>query len=134
VFNPDAVKEAMGLASAKLSKYKEMAEFLGGKKVTAEALLEYYSTVFPKTSGEKKVEKFEDLSRNAKLAYDALETQPGAEFAPGSWWNAFNSVTFITDHVQGRSNDNRMANAWYGTNQNRKIQAINKAMELAEAA
>jgi phage/plasmid-like protein (TIGR03299 family) len=133
-FDGDKVKQAMGLAHEKFAQYKQMAEYLGSKRVTTESLIEYYSTVFPKTSGNTEVENVEDLSRNARLAYEALETQPGAEYAEGSWWQAFNSVTYITDHVQGRNADNRVYNSWFGSNQTRKVRALNKAMEMAEAA
>lgn len=133
-FDGDKVKEALGLAHEKFAQYKEMAQYLGSKRVTAESLIEYYATVFPKTSGDKEVKTAEDLSRNGKLAYEALEKQPGAEYAEGSWWQAFNSVTYVTDHMQGRSADNRMYNSWFGSNQSRKVHALNKAMDMAEAA
>ena len=45
-----------------------------------------------------------------------LDTQPNANFAQGSFWNAFNTVTYMTDHIQGRSNDGRMTSSWYGRN------------------
>jgi len=136
-FDADAVKETMGLAHEKFAVYKEMAQFLGSRKVTAESLIQYYNEVFPNTSrteAPKEVKQYEDLSRNAKLCYDALEVQPGAEYAPGTWWQAFNSVTFITDHVQGRNADNRLYNQWFGGNQARKIKAAEQAVAFATAA
>jgi hypothetical protein len=63
-----------------------------------------------------------------------LETQPGANFGAGSWWQAFNSVTYLTDHEMGRSADTRMESAWFGINQSRKIKAAHKAVEYATAA
>ena len=128
-FDPELAKETMGLAHEKFSKYKEMAEFLGSKKASASDLLEYYATVFPKTSGNK-----EDVSRNAKLAMEILHTQPGAEYAEGSWWQAYNSVTFLTDHIQGRSNETRLYNQWFGGNQAKKVTALHTAVKMAEAA
>jgi len=74
------------------------------------------------------------LSRNAQAAYEVFETQPGAEFAPGSWWQALNSVTYITDHKQGRSVNNRLNNIWFGTGRTKKINAVQTAVEMAEAA
>lgn len=132
-FDPTAVKEAMGLAHDKFAKYKEMALFLAGKKFSVDSLLQYYAEVFPHTGEKKTVEKVEDLSRNAQIAHDLLEKQPGAEYAPGSWWQAFNSVTYVTDHLQGRNADNRLYSNWFGGNQNRKILAMNKAMQFANA-
>ena len=136
-FDPATVKETLGIASSKLNTYKEYAEFLGKKRFTADSLIEYYNEVFPRTSDKRVQDKalsIDTLSRNAKLAYDALEEQPGAKFAEGSWWQAFNSVTYITDHVQGRNADNRLYSSWFGGNQVRKSQALSKAIEFADAA
>ena len=74
------------------------------------------------------------LSRNAQGALDILETQPGANYAPGSWWNAYNAVTYMTDHVIGRNQESRLTSAWYGLNKSVKVKALEKAVKLAEAA
>jgi phage/plasmid-like protein (TIGR03299 family) len=136
-FDAYEVKKALKIASDKLNTYKDMAEFLGKKKFTTEAYIEYLNTVFPRTA-DKKVQGMplskDTLSRNATLAYDVLETQPGAEFARGSWWQAFNSVTYITDHVQGRNADNRLYTSWFGYNQVNKKKALESAIKFAEAA
>ena len=136
-FDPSQVKTALGLATEKMQTYKEVAEFLGKKRFTADSYIEYLNQVFPRTADKKvqgKALSVDTLSRNAKLAYDNLEQQPGAKYAEGSWWQAFNSVTFITDHVQGRNNDNRLYSSWFGGNEIRKRQAIQKAVEFAEVA
>ena len=136
-FNADEVKKALGIASAKLSQYKEMAEFLGSKRYNIDNLIEYYNTVFPRTA-DKRVQNqelsVETLSKNAKAAFDAIELQPGARYAEGSWWQAFNSVTYVTDHVQGRNADNRLYSSWFGGNQVRKRDALKTALEFAEVA
>ena len=120
-----------------MKTYKEYAAFLGSKRYKKETLVEYYNTVFPRTADKRVQDKALDidtLSRNASLCYDALETQPGAEFAQGSWWQAFNSVTYITDHVQGRNSDNRLYSSWFGGNQVKKRNALETAIKFAEAA
>ena len=58
------------------------------------------------------------MSRNAETALDVLVRQPGTEFAPGSWWQAFNAVTYMTDHVIGRKADKRRTSSWYGSTRN----------------
>ena len=136
-FNPGEVKEALGIASEKLATYREMAEYLGSKRFSMDKLIEYYNTVYPRTSDKRVQDKklsVDTLSRNAKQCLDVLETQPGAEFAEGSWWQAYNSVTFVTDHVQGRNADNRLYSSWFGGNQTRKKNALETAIEFAEAA
>ena len=136
-FNPGEVKEALGIASEKLATYREMAEYLGSKRFSMDKLIEYYNTVYPRTSDKRVQDKrlsVETLSRNAKECLNVLETQPGAQFAEGSWWQAYNSVTFVTDHVQGRNADNRLYSSWFGGNQTRKKNALETAIEFAEAA
>ena len=66
-----------------------------------------------------------------RKAYDLLGTQAGAEFGKGSWWSAFNSVTYFTDHEMGRSADARLTSSWFGSNQTRKVKALEKAVEFA---
>lgn len=132
-FDADRVKEMMGIATFKLEKYKEMAQFLGSKKASTENVVEYFNRVFPMTTGAKKDEG-KLASRAARQAFDLVEVQPGAEFAKGTWWQAFNAVTFLTDHEAGRSTDTRLASAWFGANKDRKVKALNLAVEMAEAA
>jgi phage/plasmid-like protein (TIGR03299 family) len=138
-FDPSKVKEMMGLAHEKFGKFREMSEFLSAKQFSMDSLIQYYNEVFPRQFIGKKgkgatVQSYEDLTSNAKKAFEVLETQPGAEFGKGTWWQAFNSVTYLTDHVMGRDTDTRLASAWYGNNQARKIKAAEKAVEFALAA
>lgn len=136
-FDPSTVKEALGIASEKMSSYNEMAQYLSTKRFTQDSYIEYLNQVFPRTA-DKRVQgkglSVDTLSRNAKLSYEALDTQPGAEYGEGSWWQAFNSVTYITDHVQGRNEDNRLYSSWFGGNQLRKKDALKSALEFADAA
>jgi hypothetical protein len=62
-----------------------------------------------------------------------VEDQPGDNFRPGSWWNAYNAVTYMTNHKLGRSADTRMSSAWFGGNANRNIKALDLALEMADA-
>jgi len=134
-FNPEMVKEQMGLAHEKFAMYKDAARFMASKRTSEAGLIQFFNDVFPAANTKKKeVKTFAELSTTAKNAYSVLETQPGADLAPGTWWNALNAVTFTTDHIVGRSADTRMTSAWFGANQARKIVATNRAIELAEVA
>lgn len=135
VFDAETVKTTLGIAHEKFAKYKEMAEFLSTKKFSVENLIAYYNDVFPFThKSSEQITKVEDLSKNAKEAMAVLETQPGAQFGEGTWWQALNSVTYLTDHKMGRSADTRMESAWFGVNQARKMKAVNRAVAYATAA
>jgi|TARA_B100001093_G_scaffold506516_1_gene565560 phage/plasmid-like protein (TIGR03299 family) len=136
-FNPESVKQTMGIAHEKFAKYKETCEFLASKKFNMESLIQYYNEVFPRTyqgKNEVTVKGYEDLTNNAQKAFSFLETQPGANFGEGSWWSALNSVTYLTDHKMGRESDSRLTSAWFGANQTRKVKAVEKAVEFALAS
>ena len=49
-------------------------------------------------------------------------------------WNAFNTVTYMTDHIQGPSNDGQMTSSWYGRNRRVKLKTVLRctALEMAE--
>lgn len=129
-FDADAVKETLGVAKDKLDTYKEAAQFLSTKNYTKNSIVEYFNEVFPFTANKRD----NDVSRNTKLAMEVLDTQPGAEYGRGTFWQAFNTVTYLTDHELGRSNDTRLTSAWFGANRKKKIVALEKAIEFAEAA
>lgn len=129
-FNPDDVKAMLGIATEKLATYKEMASFLGSKRAKNEDIVEYFTRIFPVTGSNPQKE----VSKNATLAMDILHTQPGSEFAEGSWWQNFNAVSYITDHLHGRSADSRLTSAWYGYNRGLKTKALQLAVEMAEAS
>jgi phage/plasmid-like protein (TIGR03299 family) len=136
-FDPVMVKQTMGIAHEKFEQYKEVAQFLSKKRFTADSLIQYYNEVFPRTykgKDEVIVNAYDDLTTNGQKAFDVMESQPGASFAQGSWWQALNSVTYLTDHVMGREADSRMTSSWFGANANRKAVAVSKAIEFAEVA
>ena len=134
-FDAAEVKQTLGIATEKLAKYKEMAQFLGSKRYTEETVKNYFNHVFPVIAYNKeKGPQRKELSKSATRALEVLDTQPGTKFAEGSWWQAFNAVTYLTDHEIGRSQDTRLQSAWFGANKNLKIKALETAVEFAEAA
>ena len=133
-FDSSEVKEQMGIAKEKMEQYKSMAEFLGSKRYTSENIVQYFNEVYGSPAKEKVDGVFPFTSNNAKIAMENLDTQPGANFAQGSFWNAFNTVTYMADHVQGRETSSRIESSWYGRNRRVKLTALDKALEYAEAA
>lgn len=127
-FNPDDVKTMLGIATDKLDKYKEMAEFLGSKMARGENIVEYFKRVFPSSSKDPN-----EVSKNAKTAMSVIESQPGAEYAPGTWWQMFNASTYTVDHLLGKSDDRRLTSAWYGNGKVTKDRALELAIEYADA-
>lgn len=133
-FNAEEVKKMLGIASTKLGTYKQVAELLGSKQYTDKGVKDYFMQVFPTTVAAANDDEEVRMSRPARIAMDALENQPGANYAKNSWWQAFNAVTYTTDHLLGHQPATRLESAWYGANRQRKIMALEKAVKLAEAA
>jgi len=125
-FDSALAKEILGISTVRMEEYKEVAEFLGSKQINDAKYKEFLGKVFGTT-------KDGELKRNGKLAYEVFETQPGAEFARGSFWQALNSVTYITDHQLGRSAHKRVDNMWIGGVQRQKIKAVEIALQMAKA-
>ena len=134
-FDAEVVKEQLGIAREKLDNYKTMAEFLGKKRYTTEKLVEYLNTIYPSNIKDEDIkDKSVPTTFNAKQAYEVIETQPGSKYAKGTWWQAFNAVTFSTDHLQGQSADGRLTSAWYGRTRRLKLKALDNALKMAELA
>lgn len=128
-FDAEKVKELLGISHTRIEQFKGAAEFLGSKQYKDQTFQDFLGQVFGTSSQEGKT-----LSRTAERALEIVETQPGAKFKPGSWWNAYNAVTYMTDHELGRTADARATSAWYGVNAKRKLKALDLAVEMAEAA
>ena len=97
-FDADMVKQTLGLSHNKIEKFKEAAEFLGSKRYNEQALAKFMAKVFGESSRDDKY-----LSRTAEQAMSVVEDQPGDNFRPGTWWNAYNAVTYMADHKLGRT-------------------------------
>ena len=128
-FDPTRVKELLGLSQQKIQTFKETAEFLGSKQYNDVSFQKFLGKIFGNSTKDKNV-----LSRTAQRAMDIVETQPGAEFKKGSWWQAYNAVTYMTDHELGRSDNARAESAWFGGNAKRKVSALTDAIKFAETA
>ena len=126
-FDAEQVKETMGIASFKMNEYKDAALLMASKRYTEDTKNEYLERVFPVLGEAKRKER----SKGATGVLDILDTQPGAQYGEGTFWQLFNGVTYYVDHEMGRNADNRMSAAWFGSGVKKKQDAINLALEYA---
>ena len=122
----------LGIAHNKMEVYKQAAELVGSKNFDKDTLEAYMAAVFPVISKSDTPQK--ELSTPAQKVIELVDTQPGAEFANGTFWSAFNAVTYYVDHVAGRTQDNRLHSAWFGQGKKIKDDALTLAIKFAEAA
>jgi len=127
-WDEEYVLEMLGLAHRSFETYKDTGIFLASKLYKEAQVQNYFNAVFPNTGTT------DEDSKNAKFAMEVLLEQPGNSFAEGSWWQAFNAVTHMTDHTMGRSADTRLASAWFGQNRTRKHKALELAVKFASAS
>lgn len=138
-FNADDVKEKLGIASYKLNEYKEAAQFLASTKYKNEDIVEYFKRVFPVNETKAKVEgtevkKQKELHRGASYSMAIVDTQPGADIAPGTFWNLYNAATYYTNHLAGKSDSSRVKSLWFGDSEKTNKIALKEAILMAKAA
>ena len=121
-FNAEDAMATLGMAHQKLETYKEAAEYLCQKSYTSEQMVDYFNQVFPSASSRD--------SNKSREAQEVMHTQAGANLGEGTFWQLFNTVTYMTDHTLGRSNDTRLQSSWYGQNQNVKKKALELAVSM----
>lgn len=126
-FDAERVKKALGISAIQRQEYRDAATYLASKKCSDEKAFEYFRTLFPKSEKAKKGGE----SVYVKSLTDILNKQPGADMVGGTWWNAFNAVTYMLDHTTGKTGDTRLDSAWYGWGANRKQDALAAAVKLA---
>ena len=149
-FDVTAARALFQAARNRTAAYQEQADFLAAQRYSWAELQLYFGEIF-KPLTPPRMKPFEEersgpadasrssgsnvlpLPRNALRALEVVESQPGAKYAPGTWWNAFNAVTYLTDHEIGRD-DTRLGSAWYGHGKTRKLKALDLALEYAKAA
>lgn len=131
-------EEKVGLATAALEVFKEQSKFLASKRYEDQALMRFFSRVMNPSMQLAANEELNpaELGRTVNKLIELVDTQPGADMktSKGTWWGAFNAVTFYYDHVAGVDRDKALTSAWFGAAANRKRQALDLAVEYAEAA
>lgn len=131
----NAATLALGLARQGMVELKEAADVLAKVRIHKDELPAYFNTVANNNDLEENTDP-EDYSRTVKTLIDAASQAPGANLktSEGTLWGAYNAVTYVADHVLGRSDDGRVVSAWFGQTATMKRRALEVALELAKAA
>lgn len=131
-FDPQRVKQILGISKARLDSYKANAERLASIKYNELAAKEFVNQIFPVLTTKREARK--DLSKSAERCLDLLnnKSMPGSEFEPGSLWQLFNSVTYVTSNEYGRTDEARMTSLFYGQNKQRNLKAMDLIMKMAD--
>ncbi len=130
-------QEAVSLSHDAFVAYTETARFLASVKAEDPVQTEdFFRQVFKLESVEDRAAKQNERESPVVTALlESLSSAPGADLASakGTWWGNLQAVTHFTDHKQGRTQDVRLRNAWFGYNQQAKSRALSLAKDFAEA-
>lgn len=124
-FDPDEAKVVMGLARGMLADFADKAKFMASRTISDDQWDEFMKGLFPKNEDAQKEPRTWNEFRTAR------QNAPGTQMSEGTAWHAFNTVTFLADHVMGRSDDTRLNSAWYGSASRLKRKALDMAMKMA---
>jgi hypothetical protein len=117
--------------------FEDAATLLAGKKATDEQVTEYFFEVTkydPKEAELKKDGEPKQKPLMLRKIMAALENAPGQQLgaALGTWWGAYNAVSYVIDHESGNNRGTALKSAWLGPNAALKRDAFQLA--LAKAA
>ena len=133
-FDPHLVRDTLGLATDSMRVYQHQATYLASKHATGEQRDNYFKEMFPMTDYEKDVKGYVRSKKAADANRLHNNGTPGSEFSKDSWWDTFNTLTFMYDHKLGKSNASRIRSSWYGEASKTKQVALAKALEYANVA
>jgi hypothetical protein len=120
-FDPVVAQQVMADLEHDYDDYSHKVSVLLKRPIPhANTVKRYLRLVFP-TAGKA------DLSKPGHTALEYIE-----KFDAKNWWEIFDAVLYVIDHVLGNSVNTRLVAAWYGTNRRRKIVALEKALEISK--
>ena len=135
-FNSDIklkVEEALGICTEQLNELKVSAEHLVSVQYTEKKLQQYVATLYqPELIKKKEKNLLGNFRPLADDVYTAVQRQPRIKASHGTWWEAFNGITWYIDHESGREQEKRLESAWFGNKATVKREALSLALEMSK--
>ena len=134
-FDAESAKNALGIGRENLERFREQAEFLASQRMDDVGFSRFLDALFPTRTVENLDGRGPDITRprNYARAVEALVTQTGACLNEGTWWQGYNAITYMVDHMNPAKDKSRALNSsWFGTGEKLKVQALNTALEMAK--
>ena len=131
----EEARVALGLVTEQAQEFEKAAKLLVRRKAKKEMVEKYFQHILdydPEEAKERKDGTKREPSMLAKFRTAHVEA-PGQDLgtAKGTWWGAFNAVTYVIDHEVGRSRDTALTSAWMGENAIVKRRALELALDEA---
>lgn len=134
VFQPDVVKQDLGIAVSQWDDFKYQMRLLSQRKVSWKEAMAYFMGVVSeideheplpeKLPNERGLKRVQELFNGAGRGSDL-------ESAQGTAWGMLSAVTeYVDHHRQARSTDYRLDSAWFGNGAQMKQRALDNALQL----
>lgn len=139
-FDPAEIRNQLLKSSGEIESswevFKEQAMRLASRKVSTREATEYFMKLFAKPDEDGNLVLSDDgrSQRTMKQVIDLYQNGQGQETtsAQGTAWGLVNAVTRWTDHERtSTSNESRLNSAFFGTGFEKKLEAMETALELA---
>lgn len=132
-FDPQAVKQQLGVSVSSWDAFMYRMKVLSERKVKSHEAMSYFLRVFtdataPSTTGLTN----ERALKAVQTLYDGQGHGAELASAKGTAWGLLNSVTEYVDHQRrARSQDYRLDSAWFGQGATLKKKALDEALKMA---
>lgn len=129
----ERIKNFLKINSMAMDEYRKQVLFLGEKRFT-DTDVEYFArTLFPVVKAKENLGKRKEKedSKGYSMLLECLHTQPGAQYAEGSFWQLLNAATYTTNHLLGRSEATRLDSVLYGEYGRKNDEALKLALAMA---
>lgn len=141
-FNIEAAKQTIQLAREQVAFHELEAKALQSLKMSAfdtvRFLAKHFQPLVDRGEGAQEAHVKELMSnpnlQNKTLANVLGSTVHGPGATPGNAWGILNGVTHWADHVAGKTQDNRLYNAWMGRTGAIKLEVKKDLLEMADYA
>lgn len=131
-FDPNVVKQQLGLARGHFAEFLTAARELAKKPMVEAAAKDFVEEILLETKTIFSAKPRE--TRQFKTVMDLFRgLGKGAELkgTEGTAWGVVNAVTeFVDHHAKGSTPSHKLANAWFGRGDDLKSQALAKALQL----
>ena len=131
-FDANAIKLDLGLMDSEFKSMGYMANEMAKVSLSKLDAARCIAELLEERSMD--AEEFDDYINNSRIFkqfWDGYRRGPGAS---ETLWGAFNGVTYVIDHIKGRSADTRMNSAWFGAGATLKEKAWQKALAVINDA
>lgn len=126
VFDPELIKAKLASFNETFARFEQTAKLLAQIKVSSMQAQSFFTNLL---GGDEK--KPSRAAQRALALFDGAGIGADLESAKGTAWGALNAVTQLMDWETARTQDARLANAWFGGGAQVKQEAIEKLLQLA---